>query len=103
VRGLDRGLSPYADWFVDRLRSAGVRVTVTSVLRTYATQARLYRRYLAGQSRFPAAAPGTSKHEKGLAFDLQLVPPVYSDAGALWESMGGRWGGRFRDPIHFEV
>lgn len=24
-------------------------------------------------------------------------------AGELWESWGGRWGGRFNDPIHFEV
>lgn len=24
-------------------------------------------------------------------------------AGRVWESWGGRWGGRFGDPIHFEV
>lgn len=23
--------------------------------------------------------------------------------GRVWESWGGRWGGRFNDPIHFEL
>jgi len=64
----------------------------------------LYRRFLAGQSRFPAAPPGRSTHELGLAFDLWINDESQlSDLGQVWEQMGGTWGGHFRDPIHFEA
>ncbi len=26
-----------------------------------------------------------------------------TDLGRAWEAIGGTWGGRFKDPIHFEV
>lgn len=85
----------------------GLFPTVTSVLRTYAQQARLYRRYLAGSSPYPAAPPGHSKHERGLAFDMVVqqggFSPQQAWLGQVWESWGGRWGGRFKDPIHFEA
>lgn len=82
-------------------QSAGMRPKITSTIRSRTTQARLYRLYVTGRSAFPAAPPGTSKHERGLAFDMSAtnLPAL----GALWESWGGRWGGRYRDPIHFEV
>ena len=99
--GLVPALRPYASELV---RLAGPTAHVTSVRRSRREQETLYRRYLAGLSRFPAAPPGTSKHERGLAFD------IYSDdaqllrqLGAVWESWGGIWGGRFNDPIHFEA
>jgi len=76
---------------------------VTSTRRSTAEQTRLYRRWLAGQSRFPVARPGTSKHEKGLAVDLVARPEVLRRLGEAWERVGGRWGGRFNDEIHFEV
>lgn len=76
---------------------------VTSTRRSTAEQTRLYRRWLAGQSRFPVARPGTSKHERGLAIDLVAKPEVLRRLGAAWERAGGRWGGRFNDEIHFEV
>jgi hypothetical protein len=28
--------------------------------------------------------------------------PIYARLGAKWETMGGKWGGRFKDPGHFE-
>lgn len=95
--------------FIAWLASQGWQPVVTSVLRTYATQSRLYRRARSGRSRYPAARPGTSMHEYGRAFDVDLVLPepeksrALAKAGAVWESVGGRWGGRFRDPIHFEA
>jgi LAS superfamily LD-carboxypeptidase LdcB len=64
----------------------------------------LYRRYVAGQSKYPAAPPGRSYHNYGRAFDVDDASPAQLAAmGQLWESWGGRWGGRFGDPIHFEA
>lgn len=106
-------LQPYAEWFVQQLVGAGLNPQITSVRRSTAKQAALYAAYKSGKSRLPAAPPGTSKHEKGLAFDL-VIPSLRGlsvkqmtarmlPIGQLWESMGGRWGGRFNDPVHFEV
>ncbi len=75
---------------------------VTSARRRSSEQARLYRRWLAGKSRFPVAPPGKSLHEQGRAIDLIAAPWVLAWLGRKWESAGGRWGGRFNDPIHFE-
>jgi hypothetical protein len=102
---LDPGLAPYARLLVDSVSAAGYPIRVTSTRRTPGQQAKLYRRWLAGLSPYPAAPPGTSKHERGLAFDVEADPAVLEAMGALWESWGGTWGGRFgaADPIHFEV
>lgn len=99
--------------FARLIESYGQRVTVTSVGRSRAKQTALWQRCMAGLSNFPAAAPGSSPHELGIAFDLMLTPPgpgvpesrafaYYRPWGELWESFGLRWGGRFRDSIHFD-
>lgn len=100
MNGLQPWLSPYADYLVGIGARYGVKVS--SVRRTYAQQSRLYWRYITGQSQFPAAPPGQSLHEAGRAFDLVADPRVLAYLGAIWEAWGGRWGGRGRDPIHFE-
>jgi len=92
-----------AQVLVNAVRAAGYPITVTSVLRTRATQERLYRDFILGRSKYPAAKPGTSPHERGLAFDVAAHPDVLREMGRIWESWGGTWGGRFKDPIHFEV
>lgn len=102
LRTLHPDAQRIAQWFVRVLQANGVRVTITSARRDPAKQAELYRRYKAGLSKYPAAKPGTSTHEQGIAFDLSLVPPVYDAAGRLWESLGFTWGGRFDDRIHFD-
>lgn len=85
-------------------RANGHGLVITSERRSRKTQRDLYRDYLAGRSRYPAAPPGTSAHELGLAFDAVVEPRSWQTAyGELWERMGGRWGGRFNDPIHFEL
>lgn len=76
-------------------------LTITSVRRSYTQQLRLW--YNRHNNPYPVAPPGTSKHEAGRAFDLVGPPELLRQAGQLWESWGGRWGGRFRDPIHFEA
>lgn len=79
------------------------RAYVSSVKRGEKTQRELYQAYVSGRSKYPAAPPGTSKHERGLALDIGgLQPAELRYLGRVWKSWGGRWGGDFRDPIHFE-
>jgi len=94
---------PFASALVDAAAEAGLSPRVTSTLRTRAEQTRLYRRFLAGMSPLPAAPPGSSAHEFGFALDVVVTPyEALSDLGAYWEDLGGIWGGRFNDPVHFE-
>lgn len=103
--GLFDGLQPFLRRPAQRLLNlAGPNASLTSVRRSPRQQALLFRRYQAGLSKFPAAPPGTSKHELGLAFDIWSPDAqLLRDLGATWESWGGVWGGRFNDPIHFEA
>ena len=104
LRSLRRDVQPWFEALVEVARQAGLRPVVTSTVRSKAVQARLYRRWQAGLSPYPAAAPGTSLHEKRIAMDLAVTPmSALTELGALWESWGGTWGGRFDDPIHFDA
>jgi hypothetical protein len=76
---------------------------LTSTWRSPADQARLYEAFLRGEARYPAAPPGQSSHQFGRAFDYVAPDEILQQLGALWESVGGRWGGRFGDAIHFEA
>lgn len=96
--GLDPRLQPAADWLLTQAPEA----QVTSVRRSWWEQYKLYRRFLAGRSSFPAKPPGTSYHEYGRAFDMVAPERTLRRLGALWQRMGGRWGGE-SDPIHFEA
>jgi hypothetical protein len=96
-------LQPWLVPWADALYSAWPYAQVTSVRRTFSQQTRLWNAFLRGESRYPAAPPGTSKHEFGLAWDMVAEPAILAALGELWESWGGTWGGRFGDPIHFEA
>lgn len=102
LRTLDDRVYPVARWFVSLLEAAGFNVTVTSARRDLDQQRQLYAAYRSGRSRYPAAPPGHSTHGLGIAFDLNLRPPRYDVAGAVWEALGFTWGGRFGDRIHFD-
>ena len=102
LRSLDPKARPLAQAFVRALQRAGVKVVITSTRRSLDQQRKLYSNFLAGRSKYPAAPPGQSTHGLGLAFDLHLDPPLYAEAGAIWESLGLTWGGRFKDQIHFD-
>lgn len=93
------------NYLVAVARYNGITATVVSGDRDTHQQSQLYNAWLArGRTGLPAAAPGTSRHEQGRAFDLHVSPREWLPAlGALWESWGGRWGGRFNDPVHFDV
>jgi len=97
--GLIPGLGFYAQWLFNWAVSSGLEPRVTSVRRTTAQQEALYRRYLAGLSAFPAAPPGSSLHEKGLAFDM-VTSDEGKAAGAIWRQMGGFWSPK--DWVHYE-
>jgi D-alanyl-D-alanine carboxypeptidase len=84
-------------------RRAGLRVEVTSTVRTSAEQKRLYDAWIArGQTGLPAAPPGTSTHEYGIAVDLYVYPPgTPEQLGALAECQGLHWAGP-TDRVHFD-
>jgi hypothetical protein len=80
----------------------GKTVEVTSAVRDSAKQAELYQAYVSGNSKFPAAPPGSSKHEKGLAVDIsQGVADEMDRMGLL--SKYGLSRPVANDPVHLEV
>src|SRR6266403_2724352 len=99
---------------VDELRDAalaldaavwqsGLQGRFSSTRRSRSEQERLYRAYISGRHAFPVAAPGTSAHEFGEAFDYLVSPAQYQeDVGLTWVSWGGEWGGK-SDVVHFEL
>lgn len=111
TRLLDRDFRPIVEELVAALKEAGINVRITSTLRSRAEQTALFNAAQRGQSKYPAAPPGTSVHEHGLAVDLATTDPRHLQVvGRVWESLAaaglvGRWGGRFSrpDPIHFEA
>jgi len=107
LNGLVPELRPAAEWLYEYGRSLDHALRVTSGRRTFLEQQRLYQRYLRGKAFFPAAPPGHSKHEFGLAFDLARLntnprqDELLSYLGEVWLQMGGFW--HVSDPVHFEV
>jgi hypothetical protein len=81
-------------------RANGFEVRVTSGWRSRATQTKLYNDYLKGLAQYPAAPPGTSDHEKGLAIDVlstdvQKLVDLLTSVGLVWQGPA--------DPIHFSM
>jgi D-alanyl-D-alanine dipeptidase len=105
--GMKSGYAEYASEFITWLRRNGLRVTITSAYRSSRKQAELFAEYqrarARGQEHLPASPPGHSQHELGMAFDLHIDPPEFLPiVGHVWERLGGTWGGRFSDPVHFD-
>lgn len=106
VNELQPWLRPYARWLLDVATYNHIPYVITSVYRSPAEQQALYDRWRSGQSPLPAAPPGRSQHGYRLAFDVVFDGDYRSERqrqlGALWQRMGGLWGGS-RDPVHFAV
>lgn len=98
LSGLQPSFRPYAVWLYTVAEYNRLRPRITSGYRSVSEQARLYSEYRAGRRAYPAAAPGCSQHNYGLAFDM--VSDNNPGLGAVWQQIGGYWGGA-RDPIHF--
>ena len=99
LTGLHPQLLPWAKWLLEVGRYYDSRLVVTSGYRDSMKQAQLYDRWQRGLSEIPAAAPGRSLHQYGLAFDLARVGvPAREDSllqwlGQVWASVGGAsWG-----------
>ena len=101
-------LVPWAKWLLAVGRYYDSRLVVTSGFRDMSKQAKLYDAWQRGQSQIPAAPPGKSLHNYGLAFDLARVgidplnDPLLKWLGSVWVHVGGSYGGE-RDPVHFAV
>lgn len=79
----------------------GIQFFITSTVRSFAEQLRLFLRFKAGQSRFPAAPPGKSTHQLGIAVDLvPKNPSALDDVVELMFRHGFKWAGP-RDSVHF--
>lgn len=102
---LDPYLQPYAQYLYDVAEYNGLKPRVTSTFRSMEKQADLYRRWQQGLSALPAAPPGKSKHNYGLAFDMVVHDGYHSPwqtaVGNFWKSLGGKWWQS--DPVHFQV
>ena len=89
---------------IEDARKMGVHVRVTSTYRSSQEQKRLYQAWLdRGKTGLPAAPPGFSTHEYGVAVDLVPddpadLPTVVGVAGCN----GFHWAGQ-SDPVHFDV
>jgi hypothetical protein len=110
VASLAPGFRQDAQSWIAQLEKLGVQVKVTRARASRFQQARLYREFLAAKAagipHLPAAPPGHSQHEKGLAFDMVVTggPVTLDRLGQAWASagQGRRWGGAFSDPVHFD-
>jgi hypothetical protein len=79
--------------------SEGSRVSITSSLRSCAEQQALHDKGITPVSGC------RSWHVHGRAVDLYAgswEPAAYARLGEAWEKMGGIWGGRWGDHVHFE-
>lgn len=99
ISSLQPWLQPYARW----LHGLWPYAQITSTRRSAQEQAQLYRACGGGRCKYPVAPPGHSKHQVGRAWDMVAPPPILRQLGAAWERIGGTWGGRFGDEIHFEA
>lgn len=103
ARGLDPRLQFYVEHLLVYANQLGFQPRITSTVRTRAQQTRLYRAYVSGRSALPAAPPGKSKHEYGLAVDIVANSQTGLNwMGKVWRSWGFTWGGAV-DPVHFEM
>ena len=85
------------------VRRRGIPIRVTSMYRSTSSQDRLYRAWIArGKTGLPAARPGLSTHEYGVAFDAVWPPQHDAAVAAIAKQHGMVWFG-LADRVHFDV
>lgn len=107
IRSLAPSHQPYAVAVINALRQAGLPAVAVSGRRTLAQQMSLYAQ---GRTKSGPVVTNTlnSYHLHGRAFDVAFMSPkgITWDVPAAWwtavgqagESLGWRWGGRWRNP-----
>lgn len=77
--------------------STGNKLQINGGWRDFEDQKKLYLDYINGRSRYPAAKPGTSDHEAGMAVDIGTLNPMAINAlntQGLFQRVAG-------DQVHF--
>jgi RHS repeat-associated protein len=99
---VDRSVAPELISMVREASNAGLMVTVSSGFRSYSKQAELYSRWKNGQSKYPAAPPGRSAHNGGLAVDFRpnLNANQMNTLAQLGHQNGLNYAGQ-KDGVHF--
>lgn len=100
MAGLNPKLATIARNLPKVAKSLGFSARVTSGYRTKKKQAELYINWKNGYSPYPAARPGTSDHEIGMAIDVlsdnqDALVALLTEAGLFWAGPS--------DPIHFSM
>lgn len=101
LAGLNPSVRSYAEYTLRVASLYGLRPVVTSGYRSFAKQAELRERFEAGLSKWPAARPGESAHNFGLAWDSWVPDEQMPLWVALREWLG--WQVLRGDEIHAQV
>ena len=106
LKDLHPQVRPAAEWLVSLAAAQGWDVRITSVRRSMREQQMLYADWIRGRRILPAAKPGCSQHQYGLAWDMVISEdmngPRQRAIGGAWGQIGGSWGGQ-TDPVHYGV
>ena len=99
---VDAAMVPFVQRLREEARRRRLPFRVVSGFRSAAEQAALRLRWERGDPGviFPPAEH--SFHEQGLAIDINPINTARA-LGPFGESLGMRWGGRFGDPVHFDL
>jgi hypothetical protein len=93
IETLHPEIRPYAVAFLNKCQSVGIKLQITDAYRSFEQQSQYI---LEGK---PAAQPGKSYHNYGLAIDVQPINSYNWDMiGKIGESLGFRWGKHFKNP-----
>jgi uncharacterized protein YcbK (DUF882 family) len=92
---------PYVSALREAARRLGASFKLVSGYRSPAMQAALRVRYEHGDPSVLVPPAEHSYHLSGLAIDVESnrLPEL----GRVAEALGMRWGGRFNDPVHFDL
>ncbi len=102
--------------FINRAeKELGIKLRVTSALRTWSDQQKLYNQGRSAPGKIVTwASPGQSYHNYGLAFDVVEIKsgkalwnnPRWAEIGNLGKRLGFVWGGDWKGKIdrpHFQM
>jgi len=92
---------PYINALREVARRIGASFHLVSGYRSPAEQNELRRRFEAGDKSVLYPPARHSFHLQGLAVDIESS--ALDQLGVAAEQIGMRWGGRFGDPVHFDL